>query len=387
MKLFDFFSSPKLILILGLALCSEAGMAQTPSRIPDEWLLASIGQPWWYVTKPSDRPTVLTRRNPTLNEQPLVQRAERLLAASDAKALALVDGGEIVAMFFKPPAQADSTFHGFSMGKIVTSMAVGSAICEGHLKMDMQADSLVPELRGKALGRATLRDLLRMASGSAGVDADGNLFTPQQSADWSTGKLSLVEVVTEDRVSRAGGGFFSEDKPGERFLYKNQDPLVAGLMLKRATGMTYAQWVQQKVFNPMGMAKSGLVIQDRRGEAAADFSTRMNIDDWIRFALWIESSRSATNCFGDYVREATRPQIANKGSRDSRPAGKLFGSYGYLIWTENEIAKDSYWLSGVGGQRIGVSTRNGRMVVAFGNSEHWMVELYEFARDWMAERR
>ena len=374
-------------LLCGVTLCIADCAAQTPSRIPDEWLLASRGQPWWYVSTPSDRPTILPRKEPDSRDQALIRRAEQLLANSDAKALGLLDRGEVVAMFFKAPAQADSTFHGFSMGKIVTSMALGKALCDGHLKLETRADSLVPELRGKALGRASIRDLLRMASGTAAVDADGNLFTPQQNADWSSGKLSLVEVATEDRVARAGRGLFSEDQPGERFLYKNQDPLVAGLMLKRATGMTYAQWVQRKVLDPMGMAKPGLIIQDRWGEAAADFSSRMNIDDWIRFALWIETSRHASDCFGEYVRDATRTQIANKGSRDSRRAGKLFGGYGYLIWTENEIAPESYWLSGVGGQRIGVSTRNGRMVVAFGNSEHWMVDLYEFARDWMAVAR
>lgn len=378
----------KALLLCGLALCiTTDSAAQTPSRIPDEWLLASRGQPWWYVSTPSDRPITLPRREPRQQELALVQRAERLLAASDAKAIALVDQGEVVAAFFKAPAQADSTFHGFSMGKIVTSMAVGKAICDGHLKLETRADSLVTELRGKALGRATLRDLLRMASGTASVDADGNLFTPQQNADWSAGKLSLIEVAADDRVSRAGRGIFTEDQPGERFLYKNQDPLVAGFMLKRATGMPYAQWVQRKILDPMGMAKPGLIIQDRWGEAAADFSSRMTIDDWIRFANWIELSRRGTDCFGDYVREATKTQILNKGSRESRRAGKLFGGYGYLIWTENEIAPDSYWLSGVGGQRIGVSTRSGRMVVAFGNSEHWMVDLYEFARDWMASSR
>lgn len=387
MRLLKRWTDFRPLLVLAISIMSTSGTAQTPSRIPDEWLLASRGQPWWYESVPSDSPTVLRRREPKANEQLLTQRAERLLTMSDGKALALVDGGEVVAMFFKPPAQADSTFHGFSMGKTVTSMAIGAAICDGRLKPDTLADSLVSELRGKALGRATLRDLLRMASGTAPVDADGNLFTPQQATDWSNGKLSLVEAATADRVSRSNRGVFSEDQPGERFLYKNQDPLVAGFMLKRAAGMTYAQWVQIKVFNPMGMAMPGLIVQDRNAEAAADFSTRMRIDDWIRFALWIEASRSAPGCFGDYVREATRPQIANKGSRESRRAGKLFGSYGYFVWTENEIAPDSYWLSGVGGQRIGVSTKTGRMVFAFGNSESWMADLYEFARDWMVAPR
>ena len=363
------------------------GIAQAPSRIPDDLLLASQGQPWSYVTTPSKKPSELPRRSPTPPEQPFVTRAERLLATNDAKAIALIDRGEVVAMFFKPPAMPDSTYHGFSMGKTVTSMAIGLAVCDGRIQLQTRADALVPELRDKALGRATVRDLLRMASGAAAADADGNLFTRQQAADWGAGKLSLLDLATDERVSKAGRGVFSEDQPGERFLYKNQDALVAGLMLKRATGMSYAQWVQQRIFDPMGMTRSGLVIQDSWGEAAADFSSRMNIDDWIRFAIWIEASRTATGCFGDFVRDATKTQISNKGSRDSRRTGKLFGGYGYLVWTDNELAPDSYWLSGVGGQRIGVSTHNGRMVVAFGNSDNWMTDLYEFARDWMSASR
>lgn len=384
MKLLNIDLWKKSFVVAGLTLFCLVSTAQTPSRIPDDWLLASRGQPWWFQTSPSDKPIAVIRRAPQDNEQALVQRAERLLTFSDAKALALIDRGEVVALFFKSPANQDSLFHGYSMGKSVTSMAIGKAICDGRITLEIQADSLISELRGKALGRAKLRDLLRMASGTPAVDPDGNLFNKQQSADWANGKLSLIDAVVDDRVSQSNRGVFSDDKPGERFIYKNQDPLVAGMMLKRATGVTYAQWVQQNIFNPMGMAKSGFIIQDRYGEAAADFSTRMSVDDWIRFALWVESSRNAKGCFGDYVREATSPQISNAGSRESRRTGKTFGSYGYLVWTENDIAPDSYWFGGVGGQRIGVSSRNGRMVVAFGNSEGWMGSLYELARDWMS---
>ena len=75
-------------------------------------------------------------------------------------------------------------------------------------------------------------------------------------------------------------------------------------------------------------------------------------------------------------------RIANSGTPATRKSGKLFGGYGYLIWTDNEIAPNTTWASGWGGQRIGWSMGNDRMVIAFSNTEAWMPELYELARDW-----
>ncbi len=41
-------------------------------------------------------------------------------------------------------------FYGYSIGKTVTSMAVGKAICQGMLKLDTTSEQLAPELKGKA---------------------------------------------------------------------------------------------------------------------------------------------------------------------------------------------------------------------------------------------
>ncbi len=351
---------------------------------PDEWLLVKKGNPWWYETKPSPTPVQLQKRTPTAAEQAIIERARALVANRPAKAFVLMDGDTVLYSETKAPADADSVFFGFSMGKTVTAMAVGQAICAGKLKLETKANEVMPELNGKALGNATVRDLLRMASGAADPNPDSSVWTPDQFKEWGRGNLNLVNLVTEDRIAKAAKGVFSDFKPGEVSTYKSTDPYVLGIMVSRATGTVWSQWIQEQILNPMGAAKPGLYVQDRQQNGLADSGLRMRLDDWMRFAVWVKRSSKEQGCFGDYVRAATSTQISNGSNPSTRKMGKLFGGYGYFTWTENSIVPNTAWASGWGGQRIGWNTdpNNNRMVITFSNVESWMPDVYELAKDW-----
>jgi CubicO group peptidase (beta-lactamase class C family) len=372
------------LMLTGIAHAQNLLKANGVSSAPDSWLLLSKGAPWWYKTQPSPTPVELQTRVPSKGEQAIINRAHALVASRPAKAFALMDGDKVLYSEFKAPANSDSMFFSFSMGKTVTSMAVGQAICAGNLKLETKASDLVPELQGKALGSATVRDLLRMASGAAEAGDDGTVETPEEYERWTKGQLSLLDLVTEDHVAKAQHGVFSDYKPGEYFAYKETDPMTLGLMVSRAVHMPFSHWIQEQVLNPMGAASTGLYVQDRQQNGKAGSAVRMRLEDWMRFALWVKRSSQQEDCFGDFVRAATRTQISNSGTPVSRKHGKVFSGYGYLTWTENSMAPNTAWASGYGGQRIGWSTdrNNERMVVVFSNLENWMPDAYALAKDW-----
>jgi len=380
-----------LLILFSIFTCSLAEAQSTNpyaagnAAAPDEWLLIEKGRPWWYETKPSPTPSQLQKRAPTAAEQSIIDRARTLVANRPAKAFVLMDGDMVVYSEIKAPANEDSVFFGFSMGKTVTAMAVGQAICAGKLKLETRANEVVPELQGKALGNATVRDLLRMASGAADPNPDSTIWTHEQFKEWILGNLNLVNLVTEDRVAKAARGLFSEYKPGEATSYKSTDPILLGIMVSRTTGIPWNQWIQEQVLNPMGAARPGLYMQDQQQNGLADSGLRLRLEDWMRFAVWVKRSSREQGCFGDYVRAALSTQISNGSNPASRKMGKLFAGYGYFTWTENSIAPNTAWASGWGGQRIGWSTdtANNRMVITFSNVENWMSDLYEVTRDWM----
>jgi CubicO group peptidase (beta-lactamase class C family) len=371
-------------------LVTAGASAQNPTQdgaaaAPDAWLFVRDGQPWWYRTTVSAKPVELKRREPSTTEQPIVERVKNLMVTRPAKAFALMDGDTVVYQQFNAPANEDAVIFGFSMGKTVTAMGVGQAICAGKLRYETKANELLPQLAGKALGNATVRDLLRMASGTTDGNADSSVWSAEQARAWGQGSLNLVDLVTDDRVAKAQRGVLSEFKPGEATSYKSTDPILLAIITAKATATPWSQWIQQSVLNPMGAAKTGLYVQDRQQNGLADSGMRMRMEDWQRFALWVKRSSSETGCWGDFVREAFKPQIKNGSSPADRKFGKHFSSYGFFTWLDNSIAPNTVWASGWGGQRIGWSTdpNNNRMVITFSNVESWMPEVYEVARDWM----
>lgn len=356
--------------------------------LPDRYLIAERALPWAYRVTASPTPVRLAERSPTAGEQEIIDRARTLLARHEAKAIALLDGPNIVHVEFNLPASADSLFLGASIAKTMTSLAVAQAICAGKMGLEDRADKWIPELRGKALGRATTRDLLRMASGAADpinpqCPSCGAVFSASDWKEWTDGTLDIVKVISSDRLASAARGMFSEYRPGEAFSYKGTDPLVLGLMVSAATGMPYAQWAQRAVLDPMGVAGPGTVAQNRNRQALTDQGVRLRMFDWMRFAWWVRKSAKDPGCFGDYVREASRMQIANGASPSQRRTGGSFAGYGYLIWTNNSQVPNAYWALGLGGQRIGWNTENDRMIIVFSNHENWMSEIYKLYGDWI----
>ena len=304
------------------ALAQNAPISDGVTMAPDEWLLASRGQPWWYNVRPVEKPSALRTRAPSETERAIVDRARALLNGRPAKGFALLDGDSVVYMDFKAPADADSVFFGFSMGKTVTAMAVGQAICDGKLKFETRAGDVVPQLKDTALGQATVRDLLRMASGAAEALSDSGIWTPEQFKRWGQGNLTILESVTEERVSKAARGVFSDYKPGERFSYKSTDPMVLGMMVTRTTNMPYAHWVQKTVFDPMGIAKPGFVVQDKQGDGATDAAIRLRLE--AGFASRNGSSArprrrvaSATSCARPCRRRSKLPARRRRASQGS----------------------------------------------------------------------
>lgn len=347
---------------------------------PDDWLLGQ-GRAWHHRTTPNLTPAPLVYRDPTPTEAVIVARAEQLFAQRPAKAMALVRGRDVVWSAMKQGTADRTLLLSFSIGKTVTSVAVGQALCSGALNLEAPAAVLVPELAQRDLGRATLHDLLRMASGTWEGQVDSTITTPEQNEALLTGRLSLLQVLTTERVSAAERGFMGRMRaPGERFAYRSTDPLLAAVLLQRATGQSYAAYVEQQVLKPAGVRGPAVIGQDHFGFGEAAGNVRMTLQDWIRFAAWLYERRDGDDCLGRYLRDASRTQIVNAAKRH----GQLFDGYGYYLWTDNRLAPGSFWAVGHGGQRLGWNTSNPRVLVLFSNEESFMPEVYRLYRDWAA---
>ncbi len=348
--------------------------------LPNNWLLGNPAK-HHYQTKTASVPSTIVFREPRDKEIEVVARAQQLLANSESKSFALINGNEVVWLGYKAPASNNSRFLSMSIGKTVTAMAVGAAMCEGKLKPSTRVGELVPELENSHLGKSTVTDLLRMSSGVQEANSDSTIETPAQRDAIFAGRMSYLDLLRTERASSQHRNLFGGRQPGETFSYGTTDPLTLAVMLNRATGTTYARYVEQKVLIPAGIARPGAIGQDHFGYGQGAGNVRLTMEDWIRFAVWVKASSQKSDCFGDYLRKAVSTQISNR----SQAHGSSFGGYGYLIWTENRHSTlDSFWASGYGGQRIAWNRSNNRILVVFSSEQSHVVDIYKLYADWAA---
>ena len=347
-------------------------------QVPDSSLLFDTGRPWWFKVQPSPTPTSLKQRPASESEKLVIEKVNQLMAERPAKAIALIDRENIIYTRFNFPANSQSTFMGYSVGKTITAMGVGQAICNGSLKLETKASELIPSLKDKGLGNASVENLLTMSSGTQDAYLASAIMTPDDVRNWDRGDLNLLELISQSRVADSKKTFFITEKPGTSFNYKSTDPYTLGIMVANATQMPFAKWLQLKVFDPAGIAFSGWYGQDKYMNPQADTGLRLKLDDWIRLAIWVNYSSKQEGCFGEFVRNSRKTKIVN----NSTTLNSSYQGYGYLTWTDNRTAPDTVFAVGLGNQHIGWHTKSERIVIVFSNSESWRNEIEQLSRDW-----
>lgn len=140
------------------------------------------------------------------------------------------------------PVQADTLFAIASNTKAFTATALNLLAEEGKLKMDDKVIDHLPSFRMSdpfVTGQMTLRDLLSHRSGLS-LGAGDLLF-------WPATSYSNAEVVKRLGQVPLKGGF------RERYAYDNILYAVAQQVIEQVSGQSYQQFLQQRIFDRVGM--------------------------------------------------------------------------------------------------------------------------------------
>ncbi len=142
----------------------------------------------------------------------------------------------------------DSIETSFSCAKSFTSALVGIAIDEGLIKsVGEPITNYLPELKekDKKFELITIKHLLMMSSGIKYRELwfiNGDNAKTYYYPDLRKLALKHTKIV---------------HKPMQYFLYNNYHPLLIGIILERATGASVAQYLQEKIWKPLGMEFEG----------------------------------------------------------------------------------------------------------------------------------
>jgi CubicO group peptidase (beta-lactamase class C family) len=219
-------------------------------------------------------------------------------------------------------------FTSWSMAKTVTAMLVGIAIAEGRIRsVDDLASAYVPALAGTEYGRTSLRDLLQMSSGVR--------FIEEYSGDDDITKLVL------DTYIQVGPGGVSAVTPfnervapsGTKFYYASVETQVLGFVLRSATGRPVAEYLQEKIWDPIGAEADATWLIDRAGQESTYCCINAVLRDYARLGLLLAHEgnwRGRQIIPAAWIKDATTVRADQPHLRPG-VATPFFG-YGYQTW-------------------------------------------------------
>ncbi|MCC8982807.1 serine hydrolase domain-containing protein [Bradyrhizobium acaciae] len=178
-----------------------------------------------------------------------------------------------------PPMQRDTIFRIASMTKPVTAVAAMILVEECRLRLDDPLDRWLPELADRKVLRSidaevndtvparraiTLRDLLTFRFGLGMIPAYPARYPIQMAlADAGFAPGPVFPSFPPDELLRRYGTLPLAYQPGERWLY-NTGSLILGVLIARVTGISFGGFLQERVFEPLGMKDTAFHVPQHK---------------------------------------------------------------------------------------------------------------------------
>jgi CubicO group peptidase (beta-lactamase class C family) len=310
----------------------------------------------------------------------------RFLAGNRTQAFLVIQDGVIRYENYFNDTQRDSIVTTFSVAKSFDSALIGIAIDEGYIQsVDDPITDYLPELalRDARFKEITIRDILLMASGLDYREMRPLLLN---------GDDPLTTYHTDQRRITLENTHII-DPPGAYFQYNKYHPQILGMILERTTGISVTDYLQAKIWDPLGMEFDGSWSTDSVDSDFEKMETGINARalDFAKFGqLYLNggSWQGAQVVPRAWVDESTQPLLpSNYGEYYSDWFGAMPGRgyYKYMWWgMARPDGGYDFTAAGDKGQYIYVSPRKDLVIVRNGteyglDSLQWLRLFYDFA--------
>lgn len=185
-------------------------------------------------------------------------------------ALVIAYRGKVVYEEYWNNQRANSLFPVHSMTKTLPAILIGHAIADGYIESpDVSASVFLPEWDDDKRRGITIRHLLNMSSGV------------QESYDFKPTSMRMQRVMGTD-ITPANLAVQIEYAPGLVFAHFNPNSQLLGVIIERATGYRFSEYLAEKLWQPLGARDAFLFVDQPGGMVHTDCCMWSAIRDWIR---------------------------------------------------------------------------------------------------------
>jgi hypothetical protein len=232
---------------------------------------------------------------------------QSLCERTGADACLVVYKGKIVQEWYSPRYHVP--MYAMSSTKSVTGLLVGMLIADGKIaSIDEPVCTYIPEWCEGEKGRVTLRHLLSMTSGLAGMRDDG----VGSVADKNPFVIALPLSY----------------EPGTRWDYSNEGVQLLSPILDEAAGEPIQDYARKRLFEPVGMMDTRLHL-DEAGHAWTYADMETTLRDFARLGLLMlnRGTWQGQQIVGEsWVAQSTT------ASQELFPDHGIYSGYGLLWW-------------------------------------------------------
>jgi CubicO group peptidase (beta-lactamase class C family) len=289
-------------------------------------------------------------------------------AETGSHALLVWQGDALQLEHYYPGSGADTRTPTQSMHKSVLALLYGAAIRDGFIGgVDDAVGKYLPEWRDDSRGEVTLRQLLQQASG---------IGYPR--TDYLNPAGDFLQIMMGGNLAQKLLAQPAEQPPDTQFDYHNVNVGILGIVLERATGRPYAEYLSDALWQPIGADDATVTLDSEvrrtpRTYCCLDATAR----SWLRLGLLHLNGgeRNGTQVLPrEWLAEVVTPSRHNPG-------------YGYLTWlgtryqrerrynhkspvaafqSEPFAAPDVRFFDGFGGQRVYIVPSHRLVIVRTG---------------------
>ncbi len=269
--------------------------------------------------------------------------------------LIILHRGEMIHESYGRGAGPETRFGTWSLAKSLTSTLVGFAVFDGLIdSVDDPLTKYLPVLAGTAYDGVTIKQALQMSSG---VGFDPNLWEGEAP---DTIKLFTDSVITgKTPAFEIAKSFKPATEPGTKFNYNTAESQILIELVRVVTGKDAALYMQEKLWQPLGMEHDAAWILDRPGPDGAEIGGALfnaALVDWARFGQFIEQNGSWQGVQllpADWVVRATVSDEAHLKPGVVHPNANR--GYAWHWWT---YADGTFTASGANGQTLYIDMAN-----------------------------
>lgn len=166
------------------------------------------------------------------------------LAVIKAGQIILAKGYGFANVEHQVPVKPETIFQSGSVGKQFTATAVMMLVEEGKIGLDDKITKYFTDAPA-SWRNITVRHLLTHTSGATDYPRD----------------FDFRRDYTEDELLKRAEAIPLAFQPGEKWSYSNLGYVVLGILIHKVSGKFYGDFLQERIFKPLGMATARIISE------------------------------------------------------------------------------------------------------------------------------